>query len=94
MMYKRTKKYIQKNSFYRFSPHATRLLYIGTVVLLMGIVDVAFRLYTAHMSGAVGVMLHIGYDIECLMAGVAILTGGVFLLDYMEKQEIRDNESK
>ena len=94
MMHKRAKKYQQKNTFHYLSPHAARLMHIGAAVLLMGIADVALRLYAAYMRGAVGVMLHLGYDIECLVAGVAILTGGVFLLDYMEKRRIRDSENK
>ena len=65
---------------------AGRLCIIGMIILTLGTFDVAARLYEGFMSGAVGIMLHMGYEIEALMAGGAILTGGTLLLDYMERQ--------
>ncbi len=87
-MNKSKKRSAQKNpvGLWRPTPAALRLWLVGAVPLLVGIGDVAVRLWSGLQSGAAGLMLALGYDIECLAAGLAILTGGVLLLDYMERK--------
>lgn len=68
---------------------AGRLWIIGSVILLFGICDVAVRLYDSLDRGATGIMLTLGYDVECLAAGLAILVGGALLLDYAERKQER-----
>lgn len=66
---------------------AARLAWIGLFILSAGICDVGIRLFQGLRQGAVGMMLTLGYDVECLVAGITILTGGVLLLDYLERRE-------
>lgn len=92
-MNKSNKKSAQKSSvsLWRPTPAALRLWLLGAVPLLIGILDVAYRLCSGLRRGAVGIMLTLTYDIECLVAGLAILTGGVLLLDYMERKSARED---
>lgn len=73
------------------TPRLSRRLWcIGGLILLAGTGDVLFRLGDALRSGSVGIMLRLGYDIECLFAGAAILVGGGLLLDYMERKQEKE----
>ncbi|MBE6559146.1 MAG: hypothetical protein E7661_09105 [Ruminococcaceae bacterium] len=69
-----------------------RLWFIGLTVLLLGVSDVWCRAYEGMRAGAVGMMLHMGYEVECLVAGLAILTGGALLLDYVERRQAREEK--
>lgn len=71
---------------------AGRLWLTGMIILTLGVCDVAARLYDGLRAGAIGLMLNLGYDIECLMAGAAILTGGALLLDYMERKQAMEDD--
>ncbi len=66
---------------------AGNLWLIGLSILLLSILGVWVRWCTAVESGSVGFMLTAGEELEYLMAGLAILTGGALLLDYMERTE-------
>ena len=65
---------------------ASKLCLIGLPLLLVGLCDTAARLHTQMQAGATGIMLRLGYDFECIVAGFAVLVGGVLLLDYMERK--------
>ena len=69
------------------APAAVRLGLIGFPVLLAGLGDIALRLHRSIQGGEAGIMLRLGYDVECIAAGLCILTGGMLLLDYMERRE-------
>ena len=69
------------------SPRATHLGLMGFPLLLAGIWGIASRLHTLKLTGAVGIMLHLGDEIEYIVAGLCILIGGMLLLDYMERRE-------
>ena len=81
-------RFDQKRKFCRYYPsrRAAQLAWIGLFILSAGICDVGIRFFQGVRQGAVGMMLTLGYDVECLVAGVAILTGGVLLLDYLERR--------
>ncbi len=66
---------------------AGNLWLIGLSILLFAIVGVFARWYTAVQTGTVGFMLTAGEELEYLVAGLAVLTGGALLLDYMERTE-------
>lgn len=66
-------------------PWAFKLFIGGLSLLFCGVADIAWRMYLDVSMGAVGCMLKYTYDIECIFAGMAILTGGVLLLDAMER---------
>ncbi len=83
-MHKRRRHLIQYNPV---RPSAVRMGLIGFPVLLAGLADIAVRLHTQIMAGSVGIMLRLGYGLECVVAGLAILVGGMLLLDYMERWE-------
>ena len=69
-----------------FTPIASKLCLAGLPLLLMGFCDTVARLHTQMQAGSKGIMLRLGYDFECIVAGFAILVGGVLLLDYMERK--------
>ena len=69
------------------SPRCWKLLFIGLPILLLGLCDIAVRLHGGLRSGATGMMLLLAYDVECLVAGLAILVGGVLLIDYVERSQ-------
>ena len=81
-------RFDQKRRLCRYYPsrRAAHLAWIGLFVLSAGICDVGLRLFQGMRQGSVGMMLILGYDVECLVAGIAILTGGVLLLDYLERR--------
>lgn len=64
----------------------------GGIILLLGAGDLLFRLANDLLEDSVGIMLRMGYEVECLIAGVAILIGGGLLLDYVECQADRSHE--
>ncbi len=68
------------------SPAAVNLGLMGFPILLAGLGDIAVRLHTGIQGGAVGIMLRLGYDVECILAGLCILAGGMLLLSYMERR--------
>ncbi len=81
----------KKGKIYGPTRLAGRLWIIGSVILLSGVCDVAARLYDGIGRGATGIMLTLGYDLECLAAGLAILVGGALLLDYAERKQERED---
>lgn len=90
-------KYKSKNSQKKKNKHklgptrlAGRLWIVGLMILLLGLCDVAARFCDGLRAGAVGIILLLAYDFECLMAGATVLTGGALLLDYMERREASD----
>ncbi len=89
-MHKNTSKITQSKNKIGPTRLAGRLWIIGLTILLLGVCDVAVRLCGGLRAGAVGIILLMAYDLECLMAGAAILTGGALLLDYMERREAAD----
>ena len=87
-MHKQRSKIQQKyNAKHAVGPTclAGRLWLIGLLILILGLCDVAARLSDGMREGAVGILLLLAYDFECLMAGAAVLTGSALLLDYMER---------
>lgn len=62
------------------------LRYSGLGILTLGSLAVFNAIWQAAESGAVGYMLLLGYEMECLVAGFAIWIGGGLLLDYLERQ--------
>ncbi len=68
-------------------PQATQLALIGLPILSLGFCHVTAKLHDHILAGSTGIMLRLGYDIECCIAGLAILAGGVLLLDYMERKQ-------
>ncbi len=62
------------------------LRYLGLAILALGSLAVFNAIWQAAESGAVGFMLLLGYELECLVAGFAIWIGGGLLLDYLERQ--------
>lgn len=73
----------------RFGPTllAGRLMVGGTLLVSLGVCDVAARLFDALLRGDRGLFLRFDRDIEALVASVAILVGGVLLMDYCERWE-------
>ena len=89
-MHKR-KQHIYQNKppspwHHHLQPWASNLFIGGLIYLLIGIGSIATRLHTQQAAGAVGAILQLTSDIECILAGLTILIGGVLLLDYMERQ--------
>lgn len=70
-----------------FTPRATKLGLGGFPFILLGLCDAAARLHNQVSIGAVGAMLRLAYGFECIVAGLAILIGGVLLLDFMERRD-------
>ncbi len=93
-MHNRNREDQQIQHIFKSTPtrRAAKFLWMGGVVLVIGILDVALRLWSGMRQGAVGIMLHMGYEVECLLAGVAIWLGGVLLLDYLERREKTDGQ--
>ena len=60
---------------------------VGLALLVAGSLALFGEILHAAESGAVGFMLLLGYEIECLVAGFAIWIGGGLLLDYLERQK-------
>lgn len=79
------RKYLPK---YAPSPAAINLWLAGLPFLLLALCDVGVKIHEGIASGAVGFMLHLGYGLECIVAGLAILTGAALLLDYMERKAV------
>ena len=75
----------KEKTAYVFKPLSMKLLFMGLPVLLLGLCDVGIRLYSSIRAGATGIMLLMAYDVECLVAGLAILVGGILLMDYLER---------
>ena len=84
-MHNKRRNFNQKKKKIGFTPTASKLCLIGLPLLLAGFCDIAARLHTRLLAGATGVMLRLAYDVECIVAGFAVLVGGVLLLDYMER---------
>ena len=66
---------------------AGNLWLIGLSILLGVTIEISVRWHIALGLGAVGYMLTVGEELEYLVAGLTILTGGALLLDYMERTE-------
>ena len=66
------------------------LLMAGLTILSLGSIALFSEILRAAGSGAVGFMLLLGYEAECLAAGFTIWLGGGLLLDYLERQSGKD----
>ena len=90
-MHKSVKRFLQKiylrAALPLESPAAFWLCIGGFSLLLAGVGVISLELHTMIREGAVGIMLLLGHGVECLVAGLAIVTGGVLLLDYMNRRD-------
>lgn len=66
---------------------AARLALTGTLLISLAACDVAARLHDGITAGEIGIMLRMGYDVECLLAALAVLVGGTLLLDYCVRRD-------
>lgn len=68
-----------------FTPLAGRLMLTGSLLITLGVCDVAARAYEGMVSGEIGLFLRLCGDVESLYAAAAVLVGGGLLLDLCER---------
>lgn len=69
--------------------YAGRLALTGLSVILAGSCAYAAALFDGITAGETGILLRLGSSGEALAAALAILVGGVLLLDYQERKDKR-----
>ena len=80
-------RYIISRGKHGLMPRASRLLLYTLPVLLAVLCEHAARLYTLVDSGALGVHLQMGAELEYLIASITILTTGALLLDISVRRD-------
>lgn len=68
-----------------FSPWAARLALTGLLPIVGAVCGYAARFADALAAGETGILLRLGPEAQPIAAAMAILTGGVLLLDYQER---------
>ena len=80
-------RYISARPRLGLMPRASRLLLCTLPFLLAILCEHAARLYALVRSGAGGIHLQMGSELDYLLAAFAILTAGALLLDVSERHD-------